>query len=103
MEICYALVDLPENCKLAGGKWVYNIKADPDNPSYKAYNVAKGYSQMYGIDYFETFSPTTRMKSIRVLIQLALNYNLFVNQMDVKSAYLHAPIDSDICFSTEKL
>ena len=103
MEICYALVDLPENCKLAGGKWVYNIKADHDNPSYKAYNVAKGYSQMYGIDYFETFSRTTRMKSIRVLIQLALNYNLFVYQMDAKSAYLHAPIDSNICFSTEKL
>ena len=103
MEISYALVDLPENCKLECGKWVYNIKANPDNPSYKAYNVAKGYSQMYGIDYFETFSPTTGMKSIRVLIQLALNYNLFVNQMDVKSAYLHAPIDSNICFSTEKL
>ena len=42
----YTLVDLPENCKLAGGEWVYNIKDDLDNPTYKACYVAKGYSQM---------------------------------------------------------
>ena len=40
----YTLVDLPENCKLVGGKCVYNIKGDPDNPTYKARYVAKGYS-----------------------------------------------------------
>ena len=91
----FTLVDLPENCKLVGGKWVYDVKGDPNNPIYKARYVAKGYSQTYGIDYFETFSPTTRMESIRVLMQLAVNYNLLVHQMDVKSAYLHAPIDCD--------
>ena len=50
----------------------------------------------HGIDYFETFLPTTRMESVRVLMQLAMNYNIFVHQMDVKSAYLHAPIDCDL-------
>ena len=92
----FTLVDLPENCKLVGGKWVYDIKGDPNDPIYKARYVAKGYSQTYGIDYFETFSPTTRMESVRVLMQLAMNYNIFVHQMDVKSAYLHAPIDCDL-------
>ena len=57
---------------------------------------------MYGIDYFETFSPTTRMESIRVLMQLAVNCNLFVHQMDVKSAYLHAPIDCNTYFAQPK-
>ena len=63
LNATYTVVDLPENCKLVGGKWVYKIKGDPDNPTYKARYVAKGYSQTYGIYYFETFSPTTRMKS----------------------------------------
>ena len=98
----FTLVDLPENCKLVGGKWVYDVKGDPNNPIYKARYVAKGYSQTYGIDYFETFSPTTRMESIRVLMQLAVNYNLLVHQMDVKSAYLHAPIDCDIYVAQPK-
>ena len=98
----YTLVDLPENCKLVGGKWVYNIKGDPDNPTCKVRYVAKGYSQTYGIDYFETFSSTTRMESIRVLMQLAVNYILFVHQMDVKSAYLPAPIDCDVYVAQPK-
>ena len=98
----FTLVDLPENCKLVGGKWVYDVKGDPNNPIYKARYVAKGYSQTYGIDYFETFSPTTHMESIRVLMQLAVDYNLLVHQMDVKSAYLHAPIDCDIYVAQPK-
>ena len=62
----YKLVDFPEKCKLVGGKWVYNIKGGPNNPTYKGRYVAKGYSQMYGIDFFETFSPAIHMESISV-------------------------------------
>ena len=98
----YILVDLPENCKLVGGKWVYNINGDRNNHIYKACYVAKGYSQTYGIDYFETFLTTTGMDSIRALMQLAVNYNLFVYQMDAKSAYLHSQIDCDIYVAQPK-
>ena len=48
---------------------------------------------MHGIDYEETFSPTANITSIRILMQFAAQYDLTVHQMDVKTAFLHAPID----------
>ena len=63
---------------------------------YKARYVARGYSQIQGLDYDETYSPTTRFTSIRTLLQKATNEKLHIHQMDVKGAYLHAPIDKDI-------
>ena len=61
----FTLSELPENEKIIGGRWVYVIKSGPDGKDlYKARYVAKGYSQSYGINYFETFAPTARMTSI---------------------------------------
>ena len=72
------------------------IKDDDEKCVYKARYVAKGYSQVQGTDYLETFSPTTRMESVRMLVQLAVQNNCLLHQMDVKSAYLHAPIECDV-------
>ena len=58
--------------------------------------VAKGYSQKEGIDYGETFSPTANLTSVRVVLQKAAQEDLILHQMDVKTAYLHAPIDYEI-------
>ena len=58
--------------------------------------MAKGYSQIPGMDYHETFALTARMSSIRVLVQHAVQNSMIVHQMDVKAAYLNAPIDCDI-------
>ena len=52
--------------------------------------------KVHGLDYDETFSPMTCFTSIRVLLQKAANDNLYLHQMDVKGAYLNAPIDKDI-------
>ena len=80
-----------------GGEWVYTTKQNQDGiVSFKARYVAKGYNQVKGIDYQETFAPTANITSIRVLMQLAVNHDLVVHQMDVKTAYLHAPIDQEI-------
>ena len=95
----YTLTDPPTNRAVVDGKWVYKVKGDPDQPTFKARYVAKGYSQIEGIDYTETFSPTARMETIRSLIQLAVQEDLIVHQMDVKTAFLHAPIDEDIYVS----
>ena len=76
--------------------WVYSMKGSPDNSTCKAHYVAKGYSETHIIDYLKIFSPTTPMKSKRILMQLDVNYSLAVHQMDVKRAYLHAQIDCDI-------
>jgi len=50
----------------------------------------KGYSHVHDIDCHETFSATARVTSIRMLMQLAAQYDLTVHQMDAKTAYLNA-------------
>ena len=80
-----------------------------DPKDIKARFVARGFSQKNGIDYGETFSPTADITSIRILMQMVVQYDLIVHQMDVKTAYLHAPIDYEIFvehpegFKTNKL
>ena len=56
----------------------------------------KGYSQIAEIDYHETFAPKARMSSVRMLMQRAVQNNMIIHQMEVKMAYLNAPIDCDI-------
>ena len=76
---------------------MFSLKSDPEGKSvYKARFIAKGYSRIHGSDYFDTFSPTAKMTSIRMMMQLASEYNLLVHQLDVKTAYLNAPIDCEI-------
>ena len=58
----YELTPLPEGRTSVGGKWVYAVKLGPNGEEkYKARSVAKGYSQVPGIDYHETFSPTAHV------------------------------------------
>lgn len=93
----FTLTSLPRGKKTVGGKWVYSIQSDADGrEKYKARFVAKGYSQKMGIDYEETFSPTANLTSVRVLLQKAAQENLIIHQVNVKTAYLHAPIDFEI-------
>ena len=51
---------------------------------------------MENIDYQETFSPTAQMSSLRMLVQSSVDQNMSIQQMDVKSAYLNAPIDYEL-------
>ena len=93
----FTVVPLPDDRKSVGGRWVFSVKLGPDAAEkYKARYVAKGYSQVEGVDYRETFAPTARITSVRALIQIAVQYDLLVHQMDVKTAYLNAPIDCEL-------
>ena len=94
----WTIKPLPVNREETKGRWVYTIKqgSQPGKIQYKARYVARGYSQIKGIDYDETYSPTTRFTSIRTLLQKAVNENLHLHQLDVKGAYLNALIDKDI-------
>ena len=61
----WSVVTLPEGKSVVGGKWVYNLKLDKSNniTKYKARYVARGFSQVSGIDYYDTFAPTARLTS----------------------------------------
>ncbi|GJT29468.1 retrotransposon protein, putative, ty1-copia subclass [Tanacetum coccineum] len=59
-------------------------------------NLAKGYTQTYGVDYEETFSPVADIRAIRILIAIAAFYDYEIWKMDVKTAYLNGYLDEDI-------
>ncbi|GAU50608.1 hypothetical protein TSUD_410180 [Trifolium subterraneum] len=92
------LVDLSPGCKPIGCKWILKKKLKPDGTveKYKARLVAKGFRQRENIDFFDTFSPVTRITSIRILISIAALYNLIVHQMDVKIAFLNGDLEEEI-------
>ena len=73
----WQLVDLPPGRKLVQCKWVYKRKftADDSPLKYKSRLVAKGYSQVHGIDYNETFAPMAKMDSIKLALAIAASKN----------------------------
>ena len=92
------LVDLPPGCKIIGCKWILKRKLKPDGSveNFKARLVAKGYRQRENIDFFDTYSPVTRITSIRVLFALTSIHDLVVHQMDVKTAFLNGELEEEI-------
>ena len=69
---------------------MYTIKESSTGAkTFKARFVAEGYSQVRGIDFQETFAPTSNLTSLRVLLQMAEQHDLVLHQMDVKIAYLN--------------
>ena len=69
----WELVDLPPGCKPLEYKWIFKtkLKANESIDKYKARLVVKGYKQKEGLDYFDTYSPVTRITSIQILIAIA--------------------------------
>jgi hypothetical protein len=58
--------------------------------------VAKGYSQVEGLDFDETYAPVARLESIRILLAYATYHGFKLYQMDVKSAFLNGPIKEEV-------
>jgi hypothetical protein len=94
----WQLTKLPNNRKALKGRWVYKLKTNKlgEIVKYKARFVVKGFSQVYGLDYLETFANTTRPEVIKLLIYYAYLNNLVIRQWDFKNAFLHADIDEEI-------
>jgi hypothetical protein len=63
---------------------------------YKAWLVAKGYSQVEGIDFGKIFSPVSNLTSIRFLLFVAVAFDFEVEQMDVKTTFLHGDLEEEI-------
>ena len=93
----FEVVPTPDDQPVIGTRWLYAIKLGPDGEEYcKARLIAKGCSQVYEVDYLETFSPTPRRTTIRMVMQKAIQEGMIVHQMDFDTAYLNADLDCDI-------
>ncbi|GJY51744.1 retrotransposon protein, putative, ty1-copia subclass [Tanacetum coccineum] len=94
----WVLVDLPLNGQTFGSKWLFkkNTNMDGNVPIFKARLIAKGYTQTYGVDYEETFSPAANIRAIRILLAIVAFYDYEIWQMDVKIAFLNGRLSEDL-------
>ena len=58
--------------------------------------MARGFSQIYSIDYLETFYPTLKQDYIRIIILIAIYYDFEIYQMDIKAVYLNADLEEEL-------
>ena len=87
--------ELPKGTKLLRSKLVFTKKTNEHGKivRYKVRWVAKGFSQVKGVNYDETFAPTAAKTAIRNMLAMATSKRMFIQQMDVKTAFLNAPLD----------
>ena len=92
------VVPLPLGKKAVGCKWVHAKKhhADWTLERYKSQLVARGFTQSYGIDYFETFSPVAKMNIVHLLLALAAHFQWLIRKFDVKNAFLHGDLGRSV-------
>lgn len=92
------LCPLPKGRKMVRCRWLYRTKYDANGSidKYKAHLVAKGFSQVEGIDYSETSALVAKMNSIHFVLSLAAYRGQPIFQMDVKSAFLHGDLQEEI-------
>nr|GEV40257.1 hypothetical protein [Tanacetum cinerariifolium] len=97
-KMVWVLVDLPPGCKTVRSKCIFKKKTNMDGivHTYKARLVAQGYTQLYGVNYEETFSPVADIRAIRILISITALYDYEIWQMDVKTAFLNGYLDEDM-------
>jgi len=74
-------VQRPHNKNVVGSKWVFCVKCKADGSvnKYKARLVARGFTQIYGVDYFDTYSPVAKLSSIQLILAIAARYDWDIN------------------------
>ena len=93
------VVRLPMKKKTVRCKWIFKRKEglSPSEPQrYKARLVAKGFSQIPGVDYNDVFSPVVKHSSIRTFFGIVAMCDLELEQLDVKTAFLHGELEEEI-------
>jgi hypothetical protein len=94
----WSLEALPVGRQAIGTRWVFKVKPGhlTTPPRYNSRFVAKGYAQIKGIDYEETYSPVVRYDSLRVILSMCADLDLEMSQLDIKTAFLYGLVKEDI-------
>jgi len=95
---------IPPGANLISSRWIFTYKRNDKREiiKRKARLVAKGYTQQYGIDYREMFSPTLKQDSIRIFTSISAHYNFNIEQIDINVAYLNAGLNEDLFMKPQK-
>ena len=91
------IVERPTNTNIVSSKWVFKIKknAAGEIDKYKARLVARGFTQIYGVDYYDTYAPVARLASLRLILAIAARNDWEIDVIDFHSAFLNGKLDED--------
>lgn len=94
----WILVNLPSGKQAIDNRWIYKIKmkSNGEVERYKARLVIRGFTQRYGVNYFETFSPVVKFTSIRAILAIAASKGMQIKQFDVKTAFLNSDLEEEV-------
>ncbi|KAH9298726.1 hypothetical protein KI387_030408, partial [Taxus chinensis] len=88
---------LPKGKRALQNKWVYRVKEEEGGKKkYNARLVVKGFAQKKCIDFDEIFSPVVKMTSIRTVLGIVVAEDLHLEQLDVKTAFLHDDLEEEL-------
>ncbi|CAI7862071.1 unnamed protein product [Closterium sp. NIES-53] len=87
----------PSRANIVDGMWIFRVKRPPGSPpAFKARYVARGFRQQQGVDYFQTFSPTPKMTTLRVLLNVASQRDYKLHSLDFSTAFLQGNLHEEI-------
>ncbi|CAI7810095.1 unnamed protein product [Closterium sp. NIES-53] len=87
----------PPGANINSGMWIFRVKRPPGSPpAFKARYVARGFSQREGVDFFQTFSPTPKMTTLRVLLHVAAQRDYELHSLDFSTAFLQCSLHEEI-------
>ncbi|CAI7891023.1 unnamed protein product [Closterium sp. NIES-53] len=87
----------PPGANIISGMWIFGVKRPPGSPpAFKARYVARGFSQRQGVDFFQTFSPTPKMTTLRVLLHVAAQCDYELHSLDFSTAFLQGSLHKEI-------
>lgn len=94
----WKLVPRPRDTNIVTNRWVFKIKKKPDGviDRYRARLVARGFTQVHGVDYSETYAPVANMPAVRLLFANAAIMGLKFKQFDIKTAFLYGNLEETV-------